>query len=204
MKNGFFTSKVKIRHSLFCGSLLILVFMLVFLAGCGSRKTNQAFMRKDVSLDYIQAIAVLPFENIGGSAGAAQRTREIAITQVLASGLFDVADKGRVDSTLRSEAIESGAPIDSATLKRLGQRLGVQAFMLGTVEQISDARTGGAVYPEISLTLRLVDAEAGTVIWQASGRGSGYSLLDRLFGVTPKNSFQVTLDVVSRMLATIR
>jgi TolB-like protein len=214
MREGFLTSIFDIRHAISCGPLLrglpvrmkiaaqvLLVVALIFLAGCGSRKDNQSFMREDVNIAYMQTIAVLPFENLGG--GSAQRIREITITQVLASGLFDVADKGRVDSTLRAEAIEPTAAIDSATLKRLGQRLGVQAFMLGSVEQVSDAR-GGAVYPEISLTLRLVDAEAGVVIWQASGRGSGYSLLDRLFGVTSKNSFQVSLDLVSGLLGTIR
>ncbi|MBE0598782.1 MAG: hypothetical protein IH614_16120 [Desulfuromonadales bacterium] len=184
--------------------LLASVIVLLLLAGCSARNQTKSFMRKEVDLSYIQNVAVLPFENLGGGAGAAQRTREIIMTQVLASGLFNVVDKGRVDSTLRTEAIEPGTPIDGPTLRRLGQRLETQAFLLGSVEQAADARTGGAVYPEISLTLRLIDAESGSVLWQSSGRGSGYSLMDRLFGVTPKNSFQVTLDLVSKMLVTIR
>ncbi len=186
------------------GLLLIFVLTSIFLSACGGRNQTKSFMREEVNLSYIQRVAVLPFENLGGGAGPAQRTREITMTQLLASGLFDVVDKGRVDSTLRTEAIDANAPIDAPTLRRLGQRLDVQGFILGSVEQVSDARTGGAVYPEISLTLRLVDAESGSVLWQSSGRGSGYSLADRLFGFAPKNSFQVTLDTVSRMLATIR
>ncbi len=184
--------------------LLIFVFLSISLSACSGRNQTKSFMRDEVNLSYIQTVAVLPFENLGGGAGAAQRTREITMTQLLASGLFDVVDKGRVDSTLRAEAIEAGAPMDGPTMRRLGQRLGTQAFILGSVEQEAGARTGGAVYPEISLTLRLVDTETGMVLWQSSGRGSGYSLMDRLFGTTPKNSFEVTLTLVSRMLATIR
>lgn len=186
---------------------LILVLALSFLWGCSSHSLTKSFLREDVNIGYIQTIAVLPFENLGpGGPATAQRIREITITQVLVSGLFDVVDRGRVDSMLREEAIDPGAAaaIDNLTLKRLGQRLGVQAFLLGSVEQVSDARTGTAVYPETTITLRLVDIEAGNVLWQATGRGSGYSLLDRMFGVAPKDSFRVTLDLITRMLNTIR
>jgi TolB-like protein len=202
MKKDIFTSPFATGCWICRGSLLILI--MLSLTGCGSREPSQSFMREDVDIAYVRTIAVLPFENLGGGAGAAQRTREIIITQVLSSRLFDVADRGRVDSTLRAEAIEPTAPLDNATLKRLGQRLGVQAFMLGSVEQTSDARTGGAVYPEISLTLRLVDAEAGLVIWQASDRATGYSLMNRMFGISSKGSFKVTLELVDRMLGTIK
>jgi TolB-like protein len=183
---------------------MLIVVLAISMWGCGSRKNaDQTFMR-EVSLAYIQTIAVLPFESLAGGEGPTQRVREITMTQVLASGLFDVVDKGRVDSALRAEAIDQKTPIEAATMKRLGQRLGVQAFMMGSVEQTADARTGAAVYPEIFLTLRLVDSEAGTVLWQASSRGSGYSLTDRLFGLTSKNSFEVTLELVSQMLRSIR
>jgi hypothetical protein len=202
MKTGSLTSKYNIRHWIFCGSLLTLI--LLVLMGCGSRKASQSFMREDVNISFMRTIAVLPLEDLGGGTGAAQRTRDIMITQVLSSGLFDVADRGRVDSAFRAEAMDPLAPLDNITMKRLGQRIGVEGFIMGSVEQISDSRTGGAVYPEISLTLRLVEVESGKVVWQASDRGSGYSLADRLFGIRSKNSFQITLELVDRLLATIR
>lgn len=178
----------------------LLVTALIALAGCGARPQVKSFLRQDVNLGYIRTVAVLPFEQ---QAGAAEQIREIAITQVLASGLFDVLDKGRVDSALAEEAVERGRPIDPPTLRRLAQRLGVQAFLLGSVDQAGDARAGTSVYPEVTLTLRLVDAENGVLLWQASGRGSGYSLADRLFGLRPRNSFEVTLDLLSRLLRTL-
>lgn len=180
---------------------LTLLCLFLFLAGCGSGSSTKAFMREGATLSHIQTVAVPPLESLGG--GGAPRTREIIMTQVLTAGLFDVVDKGRVDSVLRDEAIEPGSPLDAATLRRLGQRLGAQAFILGSVEQGTESR-GSASYPEINLTLRLLDSETGTLIWQATGRGSGYSLMDRLFGLAPKNNFQVTLDLLSRMLKTIR
>lgn len=184
-------------------TIMGLALLLAALGGCGSRQSSQAFMRPEVSLAYIQNVAVLPFEDLGGGPGPTQRTREIIITQLLSSGLFDVVDKGRLDSSLRDEAVVPGDPLDDPTMRRLGQRLGVQAFILGSVEQDTGLR-GTSAYPEIIITMRLVDSEAGKVIWQASDRGSGYSVGDRLFGLAPKNSFQITVELVERMLLTLK
>jgi TolB-like protein len=182
---------------------MILLAVLITQAGCGSGSMTRAFMREGATLGHIQTVAVLPFENLGGGAGTAQRSREITMIQLLTSGLFDVVDKGRVDSLLRDEIIEPGAPLDNATLRRLGQRLGTQAFIVGSIEQGVESR-GASTYPEINLTLRLLDAETGTLLWQATGRGSGYSLVDRLFGLAPKTHFDVMVRLLNRMLATIR
>jgi len=178
---------------------LILFSMLLTLWGCGSGSVTKSFMREDASLAHIQTVAVLPFE--GG--GNAPRIREFAMTQVLSTGTFDVVDKGRVDNLLQQEAIAGGAPLDASTIRRLGQRLNVQAFILGSVQQVVQSR-GSASFPEITMTLRLIDSETGTLLWQASGRGSGYSLSDRLFGMAPKDSFEVTMDLLRDLLATMR
>jgi TolB-like protein len=174
--------------------------MLLTLTGCGGGNLN-SYMRKDASLAGIQTVAVLPFENHGGN--GAPRIREFTMTQVLATGMFDVLDKGRVDAALKDEAIDPGTPIDAVTLRRLGQRLKVQAFFLGSVEETTESR-GNASYPEITITLRLIDSETGTLLWQASGRGSGYSLSDRLFGMAPNDSYQVAMNLLSNMLETIK
>jgi len=181
--------------------MTLLCGMILLQAGCGSGVATKSFMREGASLAHIERVVVLPYENLGG--GGEKRIREITMTQLLASGMFDVVDKGRVDSVLRDEAIEPGTPFDEATLRRLGQRLNAQAFILGSVESSTESR-GSSAYPEIVLTLRLIDSETGTLLWQASGRGSGYTLSDRLFGFAPKNSFQVTLELLTRLLKTLR
>jgi TolB-like protein len=179
--------------------LIILVGILLPLTGCGTGSVTKSFLRENASLAHIQMVAVLPFE--GG--GAAPRIREFTMTQLLASGLFDVIDKGRVDNLLQQEALPPGGPLDAATMRRLGQRLNVQAFILGSVQEATESR-GSASFSQITMTLRLIDSETGTLLWQASGRGSGYSLSDRLFGMAPKDSFQVTMSLLRDLFDTIQ
>jgi TolB-like protein len=178
------------------GFMLTALFLL--LPGCAGSVTK-SYMREGASLAYIQTIAVLPFEG----SSRAPRIREFAMTQVLASKMFDVVDKGRVDGFLQEEAISTVDRIDAATIRRMGQRLQVQAFIFGSVEQESQQR-GNANFSEITMTMRLIDSETGAILWAASGRGSGYSLADRLFGMAPRDHFQVTMKLLNDMFATMR
>ena len=179
---------------------IILVGILLYLHGCGAGKIPiQSFTRENTNLALIQRIAVLPFE--GG--GRAPRIRELTMTQLLATDFFDVVDKGRVDNMLAQEAIAPTAPLDAFTIRRIGETLNVQAILLGSVEQLGQSR-GNAVFNEITMTLRLIETETGQLLWQASGRGSGYSLADRLFGFAPKDSFEVTMDLLNELFATMR
>lgn len=193
------------KSQVVAGRSLILVFMLLFVNGCISQSAGgaQPFLRENVDFAFIKKIAVLPFANNSKDEYIPEMVRDIAITQVLSSGLFDVADKGMVDSILREEAIRSTEPIDRQTLRRLGQRLSVQAIFLGVVDQVDESRKGSTVAPELTLTLRMLDVQSGLVVWQASGHGSGDSILRRLFGVGAKGIFEVTLDLIDDLLMSI-
>jgi TolB-like protein len=176
--------------------------MLMLIAGCGSRTVSESFMREDVDFAFVQSIAVLPYENNSKDQYAPTRARDITITQVLAMGLYDVVEKDLVDNFMYNEAIDPGVPLDPLTLKRMGSRLNVQAFLLGTVDVAGDNKLGATTYPEIALTLRLVEAETSMILWQASGHYSGESFGRRLFGVKPDDAYKISFDLVRRLLKT--
>ena len=179
----------------------VCLFLLVLMvSGCGNRTVSEYYMREDVDFGYIQRIAVLPFQNNSEDKYAAERARDVTITQVLALGMFDTVEKTLVDNVLYEEALDPGVPLDPLTMKRIGQRLEVQALLLGTVDLAGVSRIGRAAYPEMALTLRLVEAESGLILWQASGNLSGESTAKRLFGVKPDDTYQVTMELVRDLL----
>lgn len=184
--------------------LFSVAVMAVLLTACGTKSNMESFLRDEVDLSAVTKVAVLPFENHSKEQFAAERIRGMAITQILAKGLFDVVDKGLVDSALREEAVDlSKAPMDAATMKRLGQRLGVQALMLGAIEQAGVVQRGNTSYPELSITLRLLDINSGMIFWQASGNRSGESMGKRLFGFSSDDDFKIALKLLGQILATI-
>ena len=181
---------------------LMFLGLLLSLAGC-AKTAPQTFLRPEFNLEYVRKVAVLPFEDNAGNANIANRCRQITITQILSSGLFDSVDKMQVDSVLQDEAVQPGTPINATTLRRLGQLLGVQAFLVGSLDEAGENQKGAANYLDVSLTLRLIDSESGLILWQASGRDSGFSWFDRLFGLGGRDSYQVTQELIRNLLATI-
>ena len=187
----------------------LLIFPLVFIAlllcgGCSTKNpVATTYVRQDVDLTYITKVAVLPFVNNTNDDFSGERIRDIASTQILAMNIFDVIGRGVVDSGLREMAITADTPLDVQPTKRLGKRLEVQGFILGTVNGVGEQRRGSFNYTEVSLTLELIDAESALVLWRNSDTLSGYSLTDRLFGLAPLDAFQVTVDLLRKILATI-
>ena len=184
---------------------LLLVGVSFGLTGCGLpfMGKSKAFVRENVDFGFVQKIAVLPVENNSKDEFAPELVRDITITRILAMKLFDVTDKGLVDSFLREEAIDPGKPLDATTIKRLGQKLNVQSLLLTTLDISADSRKGTMSYPEMSVTLRLLEVETGLVIWQAGGHQSGDSVWRRLFGLAGRDKYQVTVSLVEDILHTI-
>jgi len=164
----------------------------------------ESFLRDEVDLTYVTRVAVTPFENNSKEPFAPERVRGMAITEILAQGLFDVVDKGLVDSAFREEAMDlNKGPLDPGAMKRLGQRLNVQAFLMGSIDQAGDVQRGPNSYPALAMTLRLIDIHTGMIFWQASGSQTGDSLSKRLFGLGSDDEFKVALRLLRQLLATI-
>lgn len=179
--------------------------LLFFLGGCAFQSGGGAksFVRENVDLGFAKKIAVLPLQNNSRDEYAPELLRDLAITRIFAAKLFDVADKGVVDSLLKEEAIDPGKPIDAPTIRRLGQRLNAQVLLLGTVDIAEEGRLGSMVYPEMAVTMRILDVESGLVLWQASGSEKGDSLARRLFGLAARDRYRVAQDLVNSLLRTI-
>lgn len=177
--------------------------LLLLIGGCGGKYDSKEYLREQVDLAAISRIAVMPFQNFTGDSFVADRTRDIATTQLLASGIADVVDRGLVDSVMMEEVIDPRLPIDQINMKRLGQRLNVQAFLLGAVDLAGEKRSGSVAYPVLGVTLRLVDSQAGLVIWQSSGRWTSETVLGRILGINPTDDFHVSMQLLRRMFGTL-
>ncbi|MBI5557135.1 MAG: hypothetical protein HY885_05810 [Deltaproteobacteria bacterium] len=181
---------------------MTLLMCFLTLSGCGG-KTTISFMREDVTLDFVNRVCVLPLQNNTDQKYAAELARDVISSQILAMNVFDVVDKGIVDSILYEEAVDPGAAVSQLMLSRLGQRLNVQSIIVGSVDLAGDKRIGSLLVPEMSLTLRLIETKSGLVLWQASGHRAGDSMLGRLFGVVPDDTYKVTVKLVQELLSTI-
>ncbi len=182
---------------------LVLALFLVISCARGT-STMRTFVREGVDISYIKRVAVLRFENHTRDKFAAERLRDIVANEILALGVFDVVDKSLVDLVLAEEIGKKGVALDKGTIKRIAKRLGVQALILGSVDDYRMESRGSFSYPVVALTLRLVDGRSGEIVWSASASKTGYSFWGRLFGFKPKDVMELSFDLVHAMLKGLK
>jgi TolB-like protein len=87
--------------------------------------------------------------------------------------------------------------------KRLAAALGVQMLIVGSVESFDRVQVGGVQAPEVTLTLRGIDADSGTIVWAASHTQGGATVAARLFGLTGDSLSEVARKAAHEAVATL-
>lgn len=182
--------------------LLISSFCLSILLGCGMRPTT--YMHPSLDISYVEKVAVMPFENHTREQYAQEKMKEVFIIELLAAGAFDVVEPGEVSKAMA----ESGVRLDSSSLnvediKKVGQALQVQALFFGAVEEYREIRVGNTTSPEVSVSLRMVDVESGSIVWSVSHTRGGAGWKTRLFGVSGGTLSEFSRKVLREAVGTL-
>ena len=179
--------------------------LLVMVYGCAG--TTIRYVNPDADFSYIQKVAILPFHNLSDDRFAGERVRNALIADLIARDIFDVVERGEVSKVLslmfRDIGVEEGqaVEVDRETLKRIGERLGVQAIILGSVDEYSGR--GSSRGNVVTLSVRMLDASSGTVLWQAKATAVGSSVWRKVLGLEEVDMSTLTAIVVKNALDTL-
>jgi len=183
--------------------LLVWGIIPVFLMLCGCGSAPLVFLNRSFDFNYIENIAVIPFENLSQSQGAGQQATLMFVTEVLASETFDVVEMGETSKALTEMNLVRTGTLDIEQIVQLGKRLKVQALIFGTVGESSVLRSGGFSTPSITLDLRMVETETGTTVWAASHTESGSNWMSTLFGITSRSTSETMRKCIYNILKTL-
>lgn len=181
-------------------TILLLAILPLFYNCAGP----MSYIHPTSDLTYIKTVAVVPFQNLTQEKYAEGKLMNVVTTEILRRGIFDVVEFGEVDKVLNEEGIrkEKGA-ISKSVAERAGKRLNVQAFIVGAVEEYGMSRAGSSSYPEVSASLKLIDAKSYKILWEATHSVKGTTILDRLFGIGKKSSSDLCKELVEEMFDTL-
>ncbi len=184
------------------GILILLSFLcLSVLPGCSG---PMSYVHPTADLSYITTVAVVPFKNLTQERGAEGKVMNVVAADVLRRNVFDVMEFGEVAKVLREEGFrEEEGVINKTSAERAGKRLNVQAFIVGSVEEYGVSRAGGSSYPEVALSMKLVDAKSYKILWEATHSLKGGTLMDRLFGVGKRSPSDLSRELVVEMFDTL-
>ena len=194
-----------IPHPIPVGRLLHWVagVALALLGSCASDTAGSLYVHPNADFSNYRRLAVLPLENLTSERFAGEQVREILNIELAAQGLFEVVDSGEVNRALRQQNVVNVAEVGPEQSQALGQALGVQALLFGTVIQYTERRSGSLTMPDIALSLRMLDAETGIVVWAVTDARAGAKLTTRLFGVGEESQTAASLRLVRDVIQSL-
>ncbi len=161
------------------------------------------YVHPNYDFSRVKKIAVLPLENLATDQTAGEKVRKVVITELLATGIVDVVEPGQVNRVLGAQNIQNVVAMSPEDFKKVATALGAQLLVVGSVESYDRVAIGGIQAPEVTLTLRGVDAESGTIVWSASHTQGGATLAARLFGLTGDSLSEVARKAVHEAVVTL-
>ena len=128
-------------------------------------------------------VAVMNFENNstwsywGDNLGKA--AADELVTQLFQTGSFSVIERAQLEALLVEQDLGASGAVDTSTAARIGQLLGVQLILTGSITQFSIERTSGGFRSlgvsvsraESVLDVRLVNTTTGEIMLAESGEG---------------------------------
>lgn len=193
--------------------LILTAGVLVFAAACAPSKTvkKQQALSVDetekVTSKYTgpkRRIGVVEFENksaygqgrLGGAAS------DILVTELVKSGKFIVVERDRMEKILAEQKLQGGGLIDPATAVKVGQVMGLEAIVVGSVSQFGVKKEGSDYLitqskrqvADVTVDIRLVDVQSGQVILADSGKGMAKSSKGSFLGMGTKGGYDETLE----------
>ncbi|UCD47592.1 MAG: penicillin-binding protein activator LpoB [Deltaproteobacteria bacterium] len=159
--------------------------LLVFLtfAGCSPRSGVRVnYVDPNMDFASIENVAVMPFSNLTREMHASDRVRDVFMTMLQATGAVYVIPAGEVRRGItRMEMANPMAPAPEEVV-RFAKIVDASVVITGTVREYGDVRSGTTTANLVSLSLQMMEAQTGRVVWSASSTQGGVTTTDRLFG----------------------
>lgn len=173
---------------------------LLAAAGCAGRSSHVVYKNPEMDFGSIQTIAVLPFTNLTREQLATDRVRDVFMTMLQATGGIYVVPPGEVARGISRLNIERPNALTAEEVVKFAKIVNADAVIAGTVSEYGEARSGTTVANVISVSLQLMEAQTGKVVWTASSTKGGITMKDRLFGGGGEPMNRVTQKAVDDLL----
>ena len=166
---------------------------------CSAQVTD---VYRDPKMDFgsIQTVAIVPFANLARDQVVAERVRDVFINRLLASGAVYVLPVGEVARGITKLELPSPTSPTPEEVVKLGGLIKADAVITGVVREYGEVRSGTTTANVISMSIQMIEAGTGRVVWSASSTKGGISFWDRLIGGGGEPANKVTERAVDALL----
>jgi len=118
-------------------------------------------------------LAVLPFDNLTSEGTSGDVMTVVFFTEVGAQGAYEPVEAGVVAAALESLGVRTAGSLSASQLKAIGDRVAAPRLLIGSVLENGFVHTAEADLPSVGVTLKLLDAASGRVLWTKMGFKTG-------------------------------
>jgi hypothetical protein len=180
----------------------VLVFLAIAAPLCTAQVTD---VYRDSNMDFgsIQKVAVVPFSNLARDQVVSERVRDVFINRLLAADGVYVLPVGEAARGI--EKIQPANPMapTAEEVVKIGAFLKVDAVITGVVREYGEVRSGATTANIISMSIQVIEAGTGKVVWSASVTEGGVSFWARMFGGGGQPMNNVTQQAVDALLGKL-
>ena len=183
---------------------IFLLVLLEFISACSSATIPYAYVRKNHDQPGVKKVAIFSFHNNTTIAEANKIVTGAFVASLVKMRKFKVEFPGNIKSFLVSERIIVRTGVDLNTIKLMGRRLGVDAVIMGRIEEfvgVEEKKRG--VIPVVSISSRMVDVRTGKILWMAQHRRTGDDYIKVLDFGKVRSVGELTKKVVLEMIETM-
>lgn len=183
---------------------IFLLVILAFISACSSAATPYTFVRKNHDQPEVKKVAIFSFHNNTMIIEANKIVIGAFVASLVKMKKFKVEFPGNIKNFLVSERIIVRTGVDLNTIKLMGKRLGVDAVIMGRIEEfvgMEEKKRG--VIPVVSISSRMVDVRTGKILWMAQHRKTGDDYIKVLDFGKVRSVGKLTQKVVLEMIKTM-
>jgi TolB-like protein len=144
------------------------ILLALLAAGCGGPRS---FVHPSTDIGFYKRLGVVNFANMTGDRFAGDKMTSSFLTELLLQKKFEVVEPGefqRIVAEVRGSSGEEKKELGAEQIKLIGEKADINGIIEGEVKEFQMTRIGAEDFPLISVTVRLVDAPSGQVVWMSS------------------------------------
>jgi TolB-like protein len=163
---------------------LVATVLVCLAAGTEVCTAQVSDVYRDAKMDFgsIRTVAVLPFTNLARDQVVADRVRDVFVNRLLSTEAVYVLPVGEVARGIVKLEIQTPTAPTPDDVVKLGAFLKAEAVITGVVREYGEVRSGTTTANVISMSIQLIEAGTGKIVWSASSTKGGISFWNRLFG----------------------
>jgi len=174
--------------------------VVLLVSGCTTSLSTPDYTNQQMDFSAVRTVAVLPFQNLSSDDQAGERMRDAFTGMLLATEAIYVLPPGEVARGINRTNIQTASTPSIEDVLKLKGVLEVDAVITGVLREYGAVRSGSAEANLVSLSLKMIETQTGTVVWSAESTKGGITMADRLLGSGGQPMNDVTILVINDLL----